>query len=79
MDNAGLFDISREPLSMRERYGHSLFGQQALVARRLVEAGVFVFPAGNDRSVLQCLPPLVISDEETTELVRRLRSVLSRA
>ena len=40
MDIAGLFDTSREPLKIRERYGHSLFGQQALVARRLVEAGV---------------------------------------
>ena len=40
MDNAGLFDISKEPDKIRERYGHSLFGQQALVARRLVEAGV---------------------------------------
>jgi len=40
MDNAGLFDISKEPQEIRERYGHSLFGQQALVARRLVEAGV---------------------------------------
>ena len=40
MDNAGLFDISREPRKIRDRYGDSLFGQQALVARRLVEAGV---------------------------------------
>ncbi len=40
MDNASLFDISREPQQVRDRYGHSLFGQQALVARRLVEAGV---------------------------------------
>ena len=40
MDNAGLFDISKEPEEIRDRYGHSLFGQQALVARRLVEAGV---------------------------------------
>ena len=40
MDNHRLFDISQEPQSVRDRYGHSLFGQQALVARRLVEAGV---------------------------------------
>ncbi len=40
MDNASLFDVSREPQHVRDRYGHSLFGQQALVARRLVEAGV---------------------------------------
>jgi Protein of unknown function (DUF1501) len=35
-----LFDISREPQKVRDRYGPTLFGQQALVARRLVEAGV---------------------------------------
>ena len=40
MDNHRLFDISQEPQRIRDRYGHSLFGQQALVARRLVEGGV---------------------------------------
>lgn len=35
-----LFDISQEPQSIRDKYGPTLFGQQALVARRLVEAGV---------------------------------------
>ena len=34
-----LFDISNEPQWIRDRYGPTLFGQQALVARRLVEAG----------------------------------------
>jgi hypothetical protein len=32
-------DISREPRKTREQYGMTLFGQSALVARRLVEAG----------------------------------------
>ena len=32
-------DIGREPLSLRERYGLTLFGQSCLAARRLVEAG----------------------------------------
>jgi hypothetical protein len=32
-------DVSREPLAVREGYGMTLFGQGALVARRLVEAG----------------------------------------
>jgi hypothetical protein len=32
-------DVSREPLNVRERYGHTLFGQSCLCARRLVEAG----------------------------------------
>ncbi len=35
-----LFDISREPQKVRDRYGPTRFGQQALIARRLVEAGV---------------------------------------
>lgn len=34
------FDIRAEPASMRERYGRHIFGQSALLARRLVEAGV---------------------------------------
>jgi hypothetical protein len=32
-------DVTREPLSLREEYGLTLFGQSALAARRLVEAG----------------------------------------
>ena len=40
MESHRLFDISQEPQTVRDRYGHSLFGQQALVARRLIEAGV---------------------------------------
>ncbi len=34
------FDVSREPDSLRDRYGRHTFGQSALVARRLVENGV---------------------------------------
>jgi hypothetical protein len=33
-------ELDREPLQVRERYGMSGFGQGALMARRLVEAGV---------------------------------------
>ncbi len=32
-------DVHREPLTVRENYGMTLFGQAALAARRLVEAG----------------------------------------
>jgi hypothetical protein len=32
-------DLQREPLSLRESYGMTVFGQAALAARRLVEAG----------------------------------------
>jgi hypothetical protein len=33
------FDLSREPQSLRDRYGKHAWGQRALLARRLVEAG----------------------------------------
>jgi hypothetical protein len=35
-----LFDIEQEPAAVRERYGRTVFGQQCLAARRLLEAGV---------------------------------------
>ena len=34
------FDIHQEPASIRDRYGRNGLGQRALLARRLVEAGV---------------------------------------
>ena len=34
------FDLRREPDRVRERYGRNQWGQQCLMARRLVEAGV---------------------------------------
>jgi len=38
-------DVTREPLAVREKYGLTLFGLEALAARRLVEAGVRVVTA----------------------------------
>jgi uncharacterized protein (DUF1501 family) len=37
---AGAFAIGAEPAAVRDRYGRHTFGQSALLARRLVEAGV---------------------------------------
>ncbi len=34
------FDLSREPATVRERYGRTTYGQGCLLARRLVESGV---------------------------------------
>jgi hypothetical protein len=34
------FDLSREPVKVREAYGQTSFGQSCLLGRRLVEAGV---------------------------------------
>lgn len=39
-DAAALFDVSREPPALANRYGRSRFGQSCLLARRLVEGGV---------------------------------------
>jgi uncharacterized protein (DUF1501 family) len=33
------FDLSEEPVAVRERYGRTTYGQSCLLARRLVEAG----------------------------------------
>jgi hypothetical protein len=34
------FEVEREPASLRDTYGRTLFGSSTLVARRLIEAGV---------------------------------------
>lgn len=39
MASEKLFDITQEPQKVRDAYGPTLFGEQCLVARRLVEAG----------------------------------------
>lgn len=51
------FDVSREPLALRERYGHNINGMSLLLARRLVEAGVpfiTVFWMEDDRTDKKC-------------------------
>ena len=40
MASEKLFDITEEPQKVRDRYGPTQFGEQVLIARRLVEAGV---------------------------------------
>ncbi len=40
MASEELFDITKEPQKMLDHYGPTQFGQQCLIARRLVEAGV---------------------------------------
>jgi uncharacterized protein (DUF1501 family) len=40
MSSEKLFDPAQEPQKVRDQYGPTQFGQQAMVARRLVEAGV---------------------------------------
>jgi hypothetical protein len=40
MASEKLFDATQEPQKIRDRYGPTLFGEQVMVARRLIEAGV---------------------------------------
>lgn len=39
---ADAFDIRKEPIGLRDRYGRNLWGQSCLLARRLAEAGTSV-------------------------------------
>lgn len=40
MASDALFDVTKESRSLRDKYGPTQFGEQCLIARRLVEAGV---------------------------------------
>lgn len=40
MKSDAIFDLEQEPADVRDRYGPTDFGQHALIARRLIEAGV---------------------------------------
>ncbi|HKB35376.1 MAG TPA: DUF1501 domain-containing protein [Gemmataceae bacterium] len=46
---ARAFELDREPVAVRERYGRHAFGQSLLLARRLVQAGVPVIQANMGR------------------------------
>lgn len=55
------FDLSREPDSLRDRYGRHPWGQRALMARRLVEAGVSFVTMVMEN----CTPPGLPAPKET--------------
>ncbi len=42
---AGAFQLDREPVAVRDRYGRNQFGQSLLLARRLVQSGVPIVQA----------------------------------
>jgi len=48
---AEAFDLSKEPASVRERYGRNTWGQSHLLARRLVEAGTRFVTTVNGPSI----------------------------
>ncbi len=72
--DGGPFRLRRRGLFMGLAFPAEGMGMAA--AKMLFEAGVFAVYANNETSVLQMLPPLVITDDEIDELGRRVRGVL---
>jgi len=69
---AGLpFTLRRRGLFMGLKFEAEMMGLAA--TKMLFEQGVFAVYANNDRSVVQFLPPLIISDDECDELIARVR------
>jgi acetylornithine/succinyldiaminopimelate/putrescine aminotransferase len=68
------FELRQKGMFMGLKFGNDHAGMFA--AKLLYEAGVFAVYANNDRSVLQFLPPLVISDDEADELIETVRRTL---
>jgi acetylornithine/succinyldiaminopimelate/putrescine aminotransferase len=67
-------EIRRRGLFIGLRFDDPAGGVSA--AQRLIPAGVFAVFANNDQSVLQFLPPLVITDDEVDWLVATTRAAL---
>lgn len=65
------FELRRRGLFMGLKFPNEGDGMSA--ARDLINAGVFAVFANNDTSVLQFLPPLVLTDDEVDELVAIVR------
>ncbi len=68
-------EIRRRGLFMGLRFDDP--GGGVIAAQRLIRAGVFALFANNDQSVLQFLPPLVITDDEVTWLLDTTRAALT--
>ena len=64
------FELRRRGLFMGLRFGSDVEALGALL--RIMQQGVFCFPAGNDRQVLQFLPPLILTDDEAEDLIARM-------
>jgi acetylornithine/succinyldiaminopimelate/putrescine aminotransferase len=64
------FVLRRRGLFMGLRFGSEMEALGALL--RIMQQGVFCFPAGNDRQVLQFLPPLILTDDEAGDLISRM-------
>ncbi len=66
------FELRRRGLFMGLRFDEADGGLVA--TKSMIDSGVFAIFANNDPSVLQFLPPLVISDDEADELIDTVRS-----
>jgi putrescine aminotransferase len=64
------FELRRRGLFMGLMFQSEMEALGALL--RILQQGVFCFPAGNDRRVLQFLPPLILSDEDSEDLIARV-------
>ena len=52
-------------------------GEGLVACRKLFDGGIWAVPAGNDPSVTQYLPPLVLTDDEADELIAATRAALA--
>lgn len=76
-------ELSPLPLTLRRRgmfMGLKFADSSASLTTwvQLMANGVFAFPAGNDSTVLQFLPPMIISDDEATDLIARVHKSVAR-
>jgi putrescine aminotransferase len=69
------FTLRRRGLMMGFAFGASEAGPMA--TKLLFDVGVFAIWAENDRSALQFLPPLVLSDDEADDIISRVRKVFA--
>jgi putrescine aminotransferase len=68
------FTVRRRGLFMGFKFDDPGGGLTA--TRAMIDNGVFAIYANNDPSVLQFLPPLVLSDQECDDLIARARAAL---
>ncbi|MEJ2581812.1 MAG: aminotransferase class III-fold pyridoxal phosphate-dependent enzyme [Acidobacteriota bacterium] len=66
------FEIRRRGLMMG--FDFAADGAGMVAAASLYKAGVFTVWANNDPSVLQFLPPLILTDDEAYQLIGRIRA-----
>lgn len=69
------FEVRRRGLMMGLKFPAE--GAGLMASKLLFDAGVFAVYANNDTSVVQLLPPLVLSDDELALLLDRIRGALS--